>query len=121
MTPSELIAELRDLADQPERLRARIAELPPARMASLLFEFVVIEARGDAPASVTTSELPRATPDTLATTLDYAKSLSDAIEGIETLDGVLAAAFEGISDGEAHLLAAERGIRALVERRRTET
>ena len=117
----DLLAELRDLADLGSAAaRQRIAALSPEQRAEVLFQLLTIDAARRAADALADEphELPAGGPEALADVLDYAKTLSDNIEAIDSIAGVINAAFAGLSTAEAHLLAAERGLRALVERKR---
>jgi len=118
--PRVLLDELRELVDRrPELLRERIGEMPPADRQRVLYLLLAIDATRrtlDALAHEP-GELPLASPEALADVLDEAKRLSDALDGIESFDGLLAGAFTALSPAEAHLLVFERSFRRLWERR----
>jgi len=98
--PDDLIAELRRLVDTAplDELRRHVAALPHEDVTALVVMLVVTDAAwraADEPASEK-PVTPPGGPDELAAALDFARRLGDAIEDIDSIDGVVTAAFDGV-------------------------
>src|SRR4051794_5547025 len=86
--------------------RAAVGALPREAVDAVCVELLLLDALRRTPDEL--AHEPRAEPwdaEQIVDALDHAKTLSDAIEGIDDPEGVLRAAFEGVSSGEAHLMA----------------
>jgi len=119
VTPDDLLAELRDLADhQPELLPARVAALTPDEAAAALVRFVFIDAvqRAIDVAVAEPTVPPVADPEAFAAALDDAARVSGALGSIDDLDALLRGVCDALSDAAARLLVFERAFRSLVER-----
>ncbi|MGI8624498.1 MAG: hypothetical protein ACR2NB_13695 [Solirubrobacteraceae bacterium] len=121
MTPEEVVAELRDLADRhPECLRGRIAALDGQDAGEALLKLVVLDAmqRAEDTPAEEPPQPPPADPEAFAAALDDAASVSAALASIDELDGLLRGVFDALSETEVRLVVFEVAFRALVARRR---
>jgi hypothetical protein len=99
-------------------VRAAVGRLPRGAVDAVCVELLLLDTMRRAADQLAQEPVEPWDAEQFADALDQAKTLNDAIEGIDDPEAVLLAAFEGVSSGEAHLMAYERGLRALFERRR---
>jgi hypothetical protein len=118
-----ILAELRELVDTGAlaRVRARVAELPSARVESIVVSLLAVDATWRAAARLAEESVelpPDLSPEALAEALDDAATVADALATIDDIDGLIRATFDALTESEVRLLVFEPRFRAMVERRK---